>query len=109
MNMSRRNFMHGAAAAGTALAFPAIVPARVLGVNAPSNMIHVAQIGCGRIGLTMDVPGFLRAKGAKITSSVTKNTTALILGENPGKSKLDKATKLGIPTLDEAALLELIK
>ena len=51
----------------------------------------------------------LRAKGAKITSSVTKNTTALILGENPGKSKLDKATKLGIPTLDEAALLELIK
>ena len=57
MKMSRRTFIHGAA--GTALAFPAIVPARVLGKDAPSNMIHVAQVGCGRIGLTMDVPGFL--------------------------------------------------
>ena len=69
MNMSRRNFMQNAAAAGTALAFPAIVPARVLGADAPSNSIHVAQIGCGRIGLTMDVPGFLRAKGARIVAA----------------------------------------
>ena len=41
----------------------------------------------------------LRARGATITKSVTKNTTALIVGENPGQSKLDKATKLGIPVL----------
>ena len=67
MKMSRRTFIHGAA--GTALAFPAIVPARVLGKEAPSNTIHVAQVGCGRIGLTMDVPGFLRAKGARIVAA----------------------------------------
>ena len=67
MKMSRRTFIHGAA--GTALAFPAIVPARVLGKDAPSNMIHVAQVGCGRIGLTMDVPGFLRAKGARVVAA----------------------------------------
>ena len=67
MKMSRRTFIHGAA--GTALAFPAIVPARVLGKDAPSNTIHVAQVGCGRIGLTMDVPGFLRAKGARIVAA----------------------------------------
>ena len=36
----------------------------------------------------------LRALGATVTSSVTKNTTALIIGEKPGKSKLDKADKL---------------
>ncbi len=51
----------------------------------------------------------LRSLGAVVTSSVTKNTTALIVGEKPGKSKTEKAEKLGIPTLDEAGFLELIK
>ena len=51
----------------------------------------------------------LRALGATVTSSVTKNTTALIVGEKPGKSKLDKAAKLGIPVIVEEDFLELIK
>ena len=50
----------------------------------------------------------LRNRGATVTSSVTKNTTALILGEKPGKSKIEKAAKLGIPTLGLADFLELI-
>ena len=50
----------------------------------------------------------LRTLGATVTSSVTKTTTALILGNKPGASKLAKATKLGIPTLDEPAFLALI-
>lgn len=50
----------------------------------------------------------LRSRGATVTSSVTKNTTALILGEKPGKSKMEKAAKLGIPTLGLADFLELI-
>ena len=51
----------------------------------------------------------LRNLGATVTSSVTKNTTALIVGEKPGKSKTDKAAKLGIPTINEAEFLSLIK
>ena len=51
----------------------------------------------------------LRALGAVVTSSVTRNTTALIVGEKPGKSKTDKADKLGIPRLSEAEFLKLIK
>ena len=51
----------------------------------------------------------LRALGATVTSSVTKTTTALILGAKPGASKLKKAAALGIPTLDEAGFKELIK
>lgn len=51
----------------------------------------------------------LRDRGATVTSSVTKNTTALILGEKPGKSKLEKAEKLGIPTLGLNDFLELTK
>ena len=61
--------MQNAATVGAVAAFPAIVPARVLGADAPSNTLNVAQVGCGRIGLTMDVPGFLRAKGARIVAA----------------------------------------
>ena len=50
----------------------------------------------------------LRALGAVVTSSVTKTTTALIVGEKPGKSKTDKADKLGIPRMAEAEFLKLI-
>ncbi len=50
----------------------------------------------------------LRELGAKVTSSVTRQTTALIAGTKPGQSKTDKAAKLGIPVLDEPGFLELI-
>jgi predicted dehydrogenase len=69
MKMTRRFFLQNAATVGVAAAFPSIVPARVLGKDAPSNMVNVAQIGCGRIGLTMDVPGFLRARGARVVAA----------------------------------------
>ena len=50
----------------------------------------------------------LRAKGATVTSSVTKTTTALIAGEKPGKGKTDKAAALGIPTITEEEFLKLV-
>ena len=50
----------------------------------------------------------LRKLGATVTSSVTKTTTALILGTKPGASKINKATKLEIPTINESEFLELI-
>ena len=51
----------------------------------------------------------LRARGATVTSSVTKTTTALILGDKPGKSKVEKAASLGIPTIGQAEYEDLIK
>lgn len=50
----------------------------------------------------------LRGLGATVTSSVTKKTTALIVGEKPGKSKTEKADKLGISRMAEKEFLELI-
>jgi len=50
----------------------------------------------------------LMALGAKVTGSVSSKTTAVIAGANAG-SKLAKAEKLGVPVLDEAGLLELLK
>ncbi|MBT8203136.1 MAG: NAD-dependent DNA ligase LigA [Acidimicrobiia bacterium] len=46
-------------------------------------------------------------KGAKVTGSVSKKTSALVAGANAG-SKLAKATDLGVPVLDEAAFKKLL-
>jgi DNA ligase (NAD+) len=50
----------------------------------------------------------LEAAGAKVTNSVSAKTTALIVGEDPGASKLTKAQKAGVEQLDEAALEKLL-
>jgi DNA ligase (NAD+) len=49
----------------------------------------------------------LEAKGAKVTDSVSKKTTAVIVGENPG-SKVEKARTAGVEILDEAAFENLV-
>jgi DNA ligase (NAD+) len=45
--------------------------------------------------------------GGKVTSSVSKNTDYVVVGADPG-SKADKASTLGIKTLDEAEFKKLI-
>ena len=50
----------------------------------------------------------LEARGAKVTNSVSKKTTGLIVGEEPGNSKLTKAQREGVALLDEGALVELL-
>lgn len=61
-NLTRRRFLK-LTAAGTSVAaigFPTIIPSRVLGGEAPSKLIQIAQIGCGRIANDMDMPGVLK-------------------------------------------------
>src|SRR4026207_1123555 len=55
-----------------------------------------------------DATAALERLGAKVTNSVSKKTTGVIVGSDPG-SKAEKAEKLGVPSLDEGAFLELIK
>jgi len=50
----------------------------------------------------------IRAHGGKVTGSVSRNTSYLVVGENPG-SKLVVARELGVPTLDEEGLRRLIE
>jgi DNA ligase (NAD+) len=46
--------------------------------------------------------------GAKVSDSVSSKTTGLVVGEEPGRSKLTKAEKTGVPLLTEKDLLELL-
>jgi DNA ligase (NAD+) len=46
--------------------------------------------------------------GAKVTSSVSKKTSFVVVGENPG-SKFDKAQQLGVETIDEQEFLTRLK
>jgi DNA ligase (NAD+) len=55
-----------------------------------------------------EVKALLRRLGAKVTDSVSRKTSFLVVGENPG-SKLEKARSLGVPTLSEEELYRLIE
>ncbi len=57
----------GLGASSVAVAgFPSIVPAAVLGPNAPSKRVNVGAIGTGRISRTHDMPGVWKYDDARI-------------------------------------------
>ena len=60
-------------------------------------------------GLSRDeASAMLKAKGAKVTSSVSKKTSYVIAGAAPG-SKLTKARELGVTVLDKDGLMALLE
>jgi DNA ligase (NAD+) len=94
---------------------------KAAGVDPSVQLSEVTRSGqIGKLsGLTFVVTGTLptltregvkeliESNGGKVTDSVSKKTSYLVLGENPG-SKADKARALGIKILDEAALKKMI-
>lgn len=64
--MKRRNFINKSALGTAAMVgFPTIVPAHVLGKDAPSNKINIGQIGCGRIARDHDIRDTIRFDNAR--------------------------------------------
>jgi DNA ligase (NAD+) len=55
-----------------------------------------------------EAEALIKQLGGKVTGSVSKSTTCVVAGSDPG-SKLDKARQLNIPVIDEAELERLAK
>ena len=51
----------------------------------------------------------IRTLGGEFHSSVVKSTSYLVAGRNTGKSKLEKAAKLGTKVIDEAEFLKILE
>jgi DNA ligase (NAD+) len=56
-----------------------------------------------------DAEEAIKARGGKAPGSVSKKTTAVVVGEAPGAAKLTKAEELGVPVLDEPAFLHVLE
>jgi DNA ligase (NAD+) len=51
----------------------------------------------------------IKSRGGKSPGSVSKKTAAVVVGAEPGASKLDKADELGVPILDEVGFRHLLE
>jgi DNA ligase (NAD+) len=61
-------------------------------------------------GFTRDeAEAAIKGRGGKSPGSVSKKTTAVVIGAGPGASKVTKAEELGVPILDEPGFLELLE
>jgi DNA ligase (NAD+) len=82
------------------------ISAPVSGAAQPFTGLTFVITGSLPIWSREEAKAFIEAQGGKVTDSVSKKTSYLVLGENPG-SKLEKAQSFGVQILDEAALRKL--
>ena len=96
--MQRRDFMKKTARATAAFGIPTLVPASVLGKNAPSNKIQIAQIGCGRIARDHDLPGVWKHDVARIVAVSDLDSKRMAEGKQFIEDYYTQ--KMGSPYLD---------
>jgi len=77
----------------------------------PQVLLGKAIVVTGTLdGYTRDsAEAAITDRGGKSPGSVSKKTTALVIGESPGASKVTKAEALGIPVLDQAGFEHLLE
>lgn len=74
------------------------------GFFAQKSLVFTGKMQQSRTEMTKHA----KSLGIKVLSSVTKQCDYLIIGENVGQSKLDKAKKLGVEVLDQRRYLEMV-
>ena len=88
-----------------------------LGVRMDTETIRVGDALAGwTIIVTGSLEGFSRDeakqaiedRGGKATSSVSKKTSVVVVGADPGMAKVTKAEELGVPMTDEAGFAHLL-
>ena len=103
INQSRRRFIKATVRGGIALsAFPNLISARLLGTDAPSKRIHVAQIGCGRMGRG-DMTNAMAHSLARIVAVCDLDTVRLTAGKQLAEEYYrDKGdSKVSVKTYDD--------
>lgn len=77
--------------------------------NEPTLQGMTIVVTGGVAGYTRDsVKDAITSRGGKSPGSVSKSTTVVVVGDNPGASKVNKATDLNIPMIDAAQFEELL-
>ena len=81
------------------------------GTGLPLTLAGLSVVVSGTLeGYSRDeAAAAIKARGGKSPGSVSAKTTALVVGEGPGASKVTKAEELGVPVLDEAAFVHLLE
>jgi myo-inositol 2-dehydrogenase/D-chiro-inositol 1-dehydrogenase len=80
-NQSRRSFLKATVRGGVGLAvLPSIIPARLLGADAPGKKINVAQIGCGRMGRS-DMGNVMNESLARVVAVCDLDSKRLAAGK----------------------------
>lgn len=93
-------------AAGVTLA----VPAAAVTTAAAQPLMGLTFVITGTLpGMSREeAKTLIESHGGKVTDTVSKKTSYLLRGENPG-SKVDKAARLGVAEIDQAGLLALVQ
>lgn len=93
---------------------------RLAGLQLVSERRVVEREGEGLVGKTFlytgtfahfsreELEAKIDANGGKLLSGISKKLNYLIVGENPGPSKVQKAEKLGVPMIGEDTFLALL-
>ncbi len=83
VNKSRRQFIRSSAlAAAGAFVVPQIVPASVMGRNAPSGRINIGMIGTGRQAINANLKnGFLKLQNCRVVAVNDVDSWRMALGE----------------------------
>jgi DNA ligase (NAD+) len=78
------------------------------GASCSSAVLRMTFVVTGALqGFTREeVKEYIQSLGGKVTDSVSKKTSYVVVGESPG-SKLDKAKSLGVTIIDEQSLRDL--
>ena len=78
--------------------------------TAPQTLLGKVVVVSGKLdGYTREeAEEAVTSRGGKSPGSVSKKTTALVVGDSPGASKIAKAESLGVPVLDQAAFERLL-
>jgi DNA ligase (NAD+) len=93
---------------------------KAAGVRVKETKAKAAVPAAGKlVGMTFVITGtlptmsreeaaaFIKSHGGQVTGSVSKKTSYLVVGADPGGTKVNKAQELGIQRIDEAALRKL--